>query len=165
MDKNGKHAISISVSAFIEGSARKVWRSAEKEYPWIDPDCMQHARSANSEPLEAARAPIKEVLAGKVVEAEGTCLYSKEGEVAIWSGIYTFPIFPGLKLKLHCDSILRARKDSGGVLLEYNDFIYFGRSLLGRMLIWYFKKVLKSDVAIHNHNTLKLFALRIISGS
>ncbi|MEM3204901.1 MAG: hypothetical protein QW458_01470 [Candidatus Micrarchaeaceae archaeon] len=164
VDKNGEHAISISVSAFIDGSARKVWRSAAKEYPWIEPGGMQCAhRSGVAHSDNPHSIATKEVLGGKTVEAEGICLYNKEGEVAVWSGVYKFPIFPGLRIKLHCDSVLHTRRIAGGVVLEYKDFIYFGRALLGRMLMWYFRTVLKSDVALYNHNTLKLFVLKMIS--
>lgn len=138
-----------------------IWKYASDPEHWTASNPGEHLGlqffNSSNRPEQDADFYQKEYVAGVYADLHGRIIYLNKPGLTIWTGTAIYKILGGLlRFRLPEGGVLRIIKVSEGTKVSHNVYIDFPNSIWGKLLKWFFIKVMNGDKAIYDHTYKEL---------
>jgi hypothetical protein len=144
----------------IKNSPEAIWDFASNPVNWSASNQKEHFGLTifceSQRPSTGARFRQKETVAGWYADLRGHFPHVVPGKIAFWRGVATYKIFGLIRIRIPEGGVVHLEKTEDGTKVSHNVYMDFPDTLLGRILVWYFKKILRGEAAIHDHTFREL---------
>lgn len=145
----------------IRAPAEEIWDYANDSVHWTASNPKEHLGlqiySEDGKARKGAAFYQKESVAGIANHLHGHFLHVERPKVATWEGIATYNIFGNLlKLDILEGATIKLEKTREGIRISQDMFMEFPDTLLGRLVLWVFRNILRGEKALHKHGYIEL---------
>ncbi|MDY6980272.1 MAG: SRPBCC family protein [Pseudomonadota bacterium] len=138
-----------------------IWDYASDPFNWTASNPEEHLGlqffNDSNRPEQGTTFHQKEYVAGIYADLHGRITYLDRPALTIWSGTATYKMLGGLlRFRIPEGGVLKMTKIPEGTLASHDVYIDFPNSMWGKLLKWYFLKILKGDKAMYNHTYKEL---------
>lgn len=144
----------------IRNTAEAIWNYTSNPANWSASNPEEHfgleIDSEDQRPRTGARFHQKESVAGWYADLRGHFPYVAPGKIAFWRGVATYKILGLIKVRIPEGGVVHLKKTADGTEVSHNVYMDFPDTLLGRVLIWYFRRVLQGEKAVYDHTYKEL---------
>lgn len=99
---------------------------------------------------------LKENIAGFYAECRGKVIEYIKNEKISWEGNAIYNFYFGLKVKVKQGGTFTLKPMEGGIEFSHNVWGKFPKSIFGKIVEWYFLKILRGDDVVSKHNMAEL---------
>lgn len=138
-----------------------IWNYASDPENWTASNPGEHLGlqffNSINRPEQDVEFHQKEYVAGIYADLHGRIIYLDKPNLTVWTGTATYKVLGGLlRFRLPEGGILKMEKTSEGTKASHNVYIDFPNSLWGKLLKWFFVKIMKGDREIYDHTYREL---------
>jgi hypothetical protein len=146
----------LSEKIIINSSAEKIWDFANNPVNWTASNPIEHKglefHNSSNRPETGVIFYQKESLAGIYADLKGLIQYAQRPNVCVWTGLASYKLLGGLlRTRIPEGGTVTLVKVDKGYEMKHAVFMHFPDSLLGKVMFWYFIKVLDGEKALRLH--------------
>lgn len=113
--------------------------------------------SEDGRPRTGAKFYQREKVGGLYADLHGYFLYVDVPKIGVWRGVATYKLLGGLiRYRIPEGGIIKLEKTSGGTKLSHNYYMDFPDTLIGKLVLWYFKNRRNGEKAAYDHGYKEL---------
>jgi len=145
----------------IDADPEKIWDYANDPKNWTASNPEEHRglKFFNSEnrPVTGTEFYQKEYVARIYADLRGQILYANRPYVCAWTGVAKYKILGGLiNPRIPEGGLVKIEKTQKGNKLTHDVFMDFPDTIFGKLMLWFFRKILNGDEAVYNHTNKEL---------
>lgn len=145
----------------IKNTPERIWDFANDPKNWTASNPEEHRGlkffNSKNRPETGTEFYQKEYVAGIYADLQGQILYANPPYVCVWTGIAKYKVLGGLfRPRIPEGGLAKIEKTQNGSKLTHDVFMDFSDTILGKLMLWFFKKILKGDEAVYNHTNKEL---------
>jgi hypothetical protein len=152
--------ITRDTSILIKNNPEAIWDYTSDPVNWSASNPEERfgleIDSVDHRPRTGARFHQKETVAGWYADLRGHFPYVAPGEIAFWRGVATYKILGLIRIRIPEGGVVHLEKTADGTRVSHNVYMDFSDTLLGRILVWLFKKVFHGEKAVYDHTFKEL---------
>jgi len=162
-DVNGVLIVLLKEHAeiMINNSPENIWDYANNPENWAASNPEEHRGlkfyNKSNRPETGVEFYQKEFVAGIYADLRGQILYADRPNVVVWTGVAKYKVFGGLiRPRIPEGGTVRIQKTNKGFKVSHDVFMDFPDTLFGKVMLWYFTKILKGEKAVYDHTYKEL---------